>query len=112
MKIYKGATYNLPVQIKINKETLPLNDVKKVEFAFGDNLIKTHPSNDVERNGDKLIVKLSAQDTNSLEQDIVQKLQARITFNDNSIKFTKLKSFVAVETRFSEGVQINVLRQM
>jgi hypothetical protein len=104
MIIYKGATYSYPIQIKINKEVLSLDDIKKIEFAFGDTLIKTHPSNSVMRDGDKLIVKLSEQDTYSLEQDVIQKIQARVTFNDDTIKFTKPKSFAAVETNFPKGV--------
>lgn len=109
MKIYRGATYSYPIQIKINKEVLSLEDIQRVEFAFGDDLIKTYPSsdNEVERDDNKLIVKLTAEDTLSLTPNEPQRLQARVVFNDDSIKFTKGISFVAIDTQFSEEVTDN-----
>ena len=104
MKIYQGATYKIPIQIKINNEILAIDDTKKIEFAFGEKLIKTYPSNhdDIKRDGNKLTVFLSSEDTLLLPADKVLRVQSRITFSDNSIKFTKLKSIAVVSTQFSK----------
>lgn len=103
-KIYQGATYKIPIQIKIDNEILNIDDIKKIEFAFGEKIIKTYPCNneEVERDDNKLIVFLSTQDTLSLTANMVL-VQSRITFNDNSVKFTKLKSIAVVSTQFSKS---------
>lgn len=105
MRIYQGATYKIPIQIKIKNEVLDINDVEKVEFAFGKNLIKKYPSNDktVERDENKLTVFLSSEDTLSLPTDKVLRIQSRITFNSGDIKFTESESIVVISTEFSKG---------
>lgn len=109
MKIYQGATYKYPIQIKINDEILLLDDIQKIEFAFGKNLIKTYPTDKtIQCEENKLTVVLSKDDTLSLSLNEILKLQARITFKDGSIKFTKSKPIAVVDTLFSEG-EFNVM---
>lgn len=103
MKIYQGATYKYPIQIKINGEILPLDDIRQIAFAFGKDLIKTYPTDDeIRREGNKLIVTLSKDDTMSLSLNEMLRLQSRIVFKDGSIKFTKSKPIAVVDTQFSE----------
>ena len=105
MKIYQGATYKIPTQIEIDNKILNIDDTKKIEFAFGEDLIKTYPSKnkDIERSGNKLIVFLSSDDTLSLPADKVLRVQSRITFDDGSVKFTKSEPIAIVSTQFSKS---------
>lgn len=101
--LYRGATYNLPVKLKLkNGEYLPLDNIKSIKFSFGGEIIKEYPSinSDITIDDGMLIVHLSSEDTSSLPQLEVQRFQACITFVDGSIKFTKPKTYCVSDTQF------------
>lgn len=105
MTIQRGATYRYPTQIKVKNEILSLDNVQKIEFSFGNYLIKEYPKNNsIERDGNILIISLNEEDTLSLPVTNNLRLQSRIIFNDGSIKFTKSKPIIVVDTQFS-GVE-------
>ena len=103
MNFYRGATYKLPIRVLIKKQPLSFDDVEKIEFSFGGDIVKTYPDDDsITRSEDKLIIYLSSADTMLLDSYKTSRLQAKISFKDNSIKFSKLKSYTASDTLFKE----------
>lgn len=105
MTIQRGATYKYPIQIKIKSEVLPLDSIQKIEFSFGNYLIKEYPKDDsIEREENILTISLSEEDTLSLPVTNNLRLQLRVTFHDGSIKFTKSRPIIVVDTQFS-GVE-------
>jgi hypothetical protein len=75
-------------------------DVKKVEFMFGD-IKKVYPD-DVTFNGDNFIVPLTQEETFSFLPQLIYKYQARILFNDSSVKRTDQTEFTVVESQSKE----------
>lgn len=86
MLIYKGNTYKLPIKLKIREQLIYADDVKAVEFSFG-NIIKKYPDN-VTFEGETFIVPLTQDDTFSLDETSNTNYQARVFFNDESVKCT------------------------
>lgn len=104
MKIYQGATYKIPIKLKVKNEVLDFTDIQSVDFSFGDVIIKSYPENqDIQIEDNKLIIYLSADDTMSLPAEKLSKLklQTRITFTDGMIKFAKDEPINVVSTQFS-----------
>jgi hypothetical protein len=104
MKLYQGATYKIPIKLKIKNEDLNISDINKVDFAFGDDIVKSYPdSQDIKKENNKLIIYLSSEDTMKLPAEKLSKLklQTRITFKDGMIKFAKDEPINVISTKFS-----------
>lgn len=91
MIIYQGNTYKLPFKLKINGQPVVADDVKMVEFAFGE-VIKTYPEHATFDN-ETFTVPLTQEDTFSLPSKEKLYYQARVFFNDESVKGTTPKEF-------------------
>jgi hypothetical protein len=100
MIIIQGNTYKLPIRLKINGEEITDKDVKKIEFMFGD-IQKIYPK-DVTFNDSYFIVSLSQTDTFSLPTKRIPKYQARVLFNDDSVKGTNPIEFVVIQSESKE----------
>lgn len=90
MKIYQGSTYKLPIKIKRGGKIITDADVKKVELAIG-GVIKTYPD-DATFEGEQFIFPLSQEDTFKMTAKGSAQYQARVVFNDDSVKPTEVKS--------------------
>lgn len=110
MNIYRGGTYNIPISIKINGEVLSLDDVKSIDITFEGALTKSYPtdSDDVKVEGDKLIVHLSEADTLNILPNGLIHIQARIVFNDESVKFSKTHGAYVRDTEFRDASEVTV----
>lgn len=100
MIIYQGNTYKLPISLKIGDKTITDNDVKMVEFSFG-NINKKYPDN-VEFEDGSFIVSLSQEETFSFLPMAIYNFQARILFNDGSVKRTEPAEFTIVASQSKE----------
>lgn len=107
MRLNRGATYKIPVRILLKKQPLSFDNIQKIEFSFNGEIIKTYPDDkSITRKEDKLIIFLSSKDTLALTTTIDKpaKLQARLVFTDEDIKFTDLKSYIVSDTQFKEVI--------
>lgn len=104
MVIIQGNTYRYPIQLKMGGKYITDKDVKKIEFSFGD-IKKFYPSKDVTFDGSCFIVSLLQNDTFSLPTMKICKYQARVLFNDDSVKSTTPKEFAVVETESKEVLE-------
>lgn len=100
MVIIQGNTYKLPVLLKIGGKFITDKDVKKIEFMF-DDIQKVYPK-DVTFDGSYFIVPLSQEDTFSLPTKRIPKYQARVLFNDNTVKGTNPAEFTVVQSESKE----------
>lgn len=91
MIIYQGNTYMLPFKLKINGQPIIADDVKMVEFAFGE-VIKTYPEH-ATFGEEVFIVPLTQEETFSFSAKEKNYFQVRVFFNDESVKGTKTKAF-------------------
>lgn len=90
MNIYQGNTYKLPIKLSMSGKTIIADDVKKVEFAFGD-VIKTYPE-DATFENDTFFVPLTQEDTFSLDpKGKALQYQVRVLFQNDSVKCTGQK---------------------
>lgn len=101
MVIYQGNTYKLPIKLKISGKSIVADDVKKVEFAFGD-VIKTYPEQATFKD-ETFIVPLTQEDTFSLDETEKAFYQVRVYFNDTSVKCTVPKK-IEVKSSVSKAV--------
>lgn len=85
MIIYQGATYNLPIRLKIGDTFVYGADVQAVEFSF-DGIIKMYPGV-VTCKDDTFTVPLTQEDTFKLRNPA--QYQARVLFNDGNVKPTE-----------------------
>lgn len=105
MTIQRGATYRYPIQLKIKNETLSIEDIKEITFSFGSALTRKYPSDKIiMQDKNTLIFPLTEEDTLSLPVSNNLRFQCRIVFQDETIKFTKSKPVMVVNTQFT-GVE-------
>ena len=100
MIIIQGNTYRFPIKLKINGKYITDKDVKQIEFSF-DNIQKYYPK-DVTFNGEYFIVPLSQKDTFSFSTKKSLNYQARVLFNDDSVKGTNPSEFVTIRSESRE----------
>lgn len=101
--LYPGATYKIPIKLKINDTTIKDTDINTVEFAF-DSLIKSYPDNDVTYDGEFFVVALSSEDTLSIPTYGERHIQANVHFKDGSVKPTACIAFAMEHSHFkSDG---------
>lgn len=104
MVIYQGNTYNLPIRLKIKEQIIVADDVKGIEFAFGEVkkpcVIKTYPEQ-ATFDGDKFLCPLTQEDTFLLDPKKT-KFQIRVKFNDGSVKSTGTQAVNVVDAISNE----------
>ena len=100
MVFIQGNTYKLPVLLKIDGKIIVDKDVKTIEFTF-DDVKKLYPQ-EVTFDGQHFIVPLSQSDTFSFSVKGFPKYQARVMFNDNSVKGTDPIEFTVVASESKE----------
>lgn len=102
MIIYQGNTYNIPVKLIFNGETVTSENVKTVEFAIKDQSV-TYPENATYKD-EYFTFTLSQENTFALPQGIAE-YQLRIKFNDGSVKCTE-KGRIEVRGSVSKEVLV------
>ena len=100
MIIIQGNTYRFPIRLTMGGKEVLDNDVKKIEFMF-DDVQKVYPK-DVTFDGTYFIVSLSQADTFSFPTKRICKYQARVLFNDDSVKGTEPTEFTVVQSESKE----------
>ena len=98
-KLYQGASYKLPIEVKIGETTITDTDVSKVEFLFG-NVLKTYPDNGVTYKDSKFIVDLTSNDTASIPSGVEKHLQANVHLKSGDYKPTECVPFIMKPTHF------------
>jgi hypothetical protein len=76
------------------------NDIKTIEFSFGD--VRKYYPKDVTFDNSYFIVSLSQKDTFSLSTRKVCNYQARVLFNDGSVKGTTPTEFSVIASESKE----------
>ena len=84
MIIYQGNTYKLPVKLKRDGLPVTTDNVKTVEFCFG-NITKKYPE-DVTFTDDTFMVALTQEDTFALQGVVM--CQMRVLFTDGTVECT------------------------
>lgn len=107
MLFQEGNTYLLEIPLTVAGDYIDIENVSKVEFMFNDiRKVYDGVSEDVTYNTSKkqFEVKLSQNDTFSLKNKLPIKYQARVKFNDNSVKST-----IVYESYMLESISKEVL---
>ena len=105
IKIKQGDEYVIPVEIKINGEKVPIEDVEAVEFRTGD-VRKVYPD-DVGYDGETgcFQMKLTQEDTFSLPADDAVQFDVRVKFRGGTVIGTqKVTVFVVVDALSEEVI--------
>lgn len=106
-KIFKqGCTYKpkLKISIKDEEKILTNEDIKKVDFLFG-NVMKTYPSEDVQYKDEYYVINLSSKDTLSIPAGREYNIEVIVTFRQGEKKPVDIdKTFEMESTGFPEEV--------
>jgi len=107
-QLYQGATYKLPIKLNIDGQTVTEKDVARVDFIFG-TLIKSYPQNAdcITCEDGVFTVSLTCKDTAQIPAPKQWHLQAKVTFNDGSVKPSKCTPFFMNSTHFPKEVTAN-----
>lgn len=96
MIIHQGSTYKIPFNLKFNGKVLTADEVKQVEFAFGE-VIKNYPEH-ATFDGEHFVCPLTQEDTFALDAKKTNEYQVRVMFNDGSVKPTAAKQLSVIKS--------------
>ena len=96
--LYAGNTYKLPIQLSKDQAPILSTDVKAVEFSIG-TIVKKYPEDvTYDQDSKAFIVSLTQEDTIALCTKKQMFFQARILFNDDSVKCTARDTIEIMES--------------
>lgn len=103
MKLKKGNTYSLKIEIKKDGENIDINDVSKIVFKFSD-IEKEYPSEDVIYNESEscFIIKLTQKDTLSLKGNV--EWEVAVKYNNGDVRRTLIKKLYSLNTIIKEEI--------
>lgn len=101
MAFKKGNTYYLEMPVKINGETLQIENVEKVVFQIGE-IRKEYPGEDVKYERELFVVYLSQEDTLKLNKDI--EYEVAIKFSDGQVIRSEPKTTYSIKTIINEEI--------
>ncbi len=105
-ELYQGATYNLPIHVKIGDKIVTKNDIVEIEFCFG-HLYKKYTREAAVFENEAFIVSLSKEDTLSIPDNSKRDFQVKVCFGDGSVKFSECYPFIMKHTHFPVEVSVD-----